>query len=106
MFTISTVKTAVLFKQISILSVIFVSYGFTFFNVQAATIPDAATTPGRVLPREAPQFPPIPVDDGTLDIPPVIDRPLSVDEGDRVMVSEFILQGVQSHEEYGISHFC
>jgi len=70
--------------------------------VAAPTIPDAAT-PGGAFPREAPQTQrPIPDAESFLEIPKVIDRPLGVDEGDRVKVTEFVLKGVQTREEYGI----
>ncbi|MBF8268950.1 MAG: hypothetical protein HW386_659 [Gammaproteobacteria bacterium] len=39
----------------------------------------------------------------TLPIPPVIDRPFEIDEGDHVAVKEFRLQGAEDMSEYGIS---
>ena len=65
------------------------------------TLPDAAT-PGGALPRSLESRTTIVDDSDKLIIPRVIDRPLGVDEGDRVKVREFILKGVQSHPEHNI----
>ena len=67
----------------------------------SATLPDAAT-PGGALPRSLEHRTIIADDSDKLIIPRVIDRPLGVDEGDRVKVKEFVLKGVESHPEFNI----
>ena len=102
MFSLSTAFVTLLTKRISILLVVFSSQTLISSQLFAApTIPDAAT-PGGALPRVLLDRVPIPKDDGFLEIPKVIDRPLGADEGERVKVTEFTLKGVQTREEYGI----
>jgi len=95
-------------KQISnrlsifILNVVFASlFLFSQFVYAAATIPDAVT-PGGALPQSFTDKSNIPTDADTLLIPKVIDRPLGVDEGERVRVKEFNLRGVQNYSSFGI----
>jgi len=102
MFRLSTAISPLLTKRISILLVVFASQTQIFIQVFAApTIPDAAT-PGGALPRVSPERVPIPKEESFLEIPKVVDRPLGAEEGDRVKVTEFVLKGVQTREEYGI----
>ena len=65
----------------------------------APTLPDAAT-PGGALPRSLESRTKIVDDSDKLIIPRVIDRPLGVNEGERVKVREFVLRGVRSHEAH------
>lgn len=62
----------------------------------------AAARPGAIRPldntRLTPEAPP-----GKLfDVPPVVDRPLEVDDGDKVVVSRFVVEGAQDRPEHGI----
>ncbi|HHM06238.1 MAG TPA: ShlB/FhaC/HecB family hemolysin secretion/activation protein [Gammaproteobacteria bacterium] len=66
----------------------------------APLLPEAARA-GTLLPaggdgRTGPAAP------AELLIPPVIERPLSVDEGERVRVARFVLKGAADHPEYGL----
>jgi len=69
--------------------------------LSAPTLPDAAT-PGGALPRSLENRTTIVDTSDKLVIPRVIDRPLGVDEGDRVKVREFILKGVRSYPALSI----
>ena len=66
------------------------------------TLPGAAT-PGGALPEipDTDLSPPITPDE-LFPIPPVIDRPLGVDEGDRLFVSKFVLKGSVDRPDQGI----
>jgi hemolysin activation/secretion protein len=67
----------------------------------AAVAPGA--TPGGALPRTAPVAPPLPEDGGPpFTIPPVFERPLGVEEGDRIFVRGFKLVGIQDDLAAGI----
>ncbi len=70
-------------------------------NAFSAPLPDAAT-PGGALPRSLENRTTIVDNSDKLIIPRVIDRPLGVDEGERVKVREFVIKGVKSHPEFGI----
>lgn len=66
------------------------------------TLPGGAT-PGGALPevptqRVVPEIPPADI----FPIPPVIDRPLGVEEGERLFISGFRLKGVTDRPEQGI----
>lgn len=72
-------------------------------SVTAAPPLPPSATPGGVQPelqqRELPSAP----DTGVFPIPPVIERPLGVDEGPTVKVARFALKGVTDIPEKGIS---
>ena len=70
-------------------------------TIYSATLPDAAT-PGGALPRSLENRSTIVDTSDKLIIPRVIDRPLGIDEGERVKVREFILKGAESHPEFSI----
>ena len=71
--------------------------------VYAATaVPDASTIPGIAAPRSLEDRKPIVSDPDSLVVPPVVDRPLGVDEGERVKVREFVLKGVRDIKQFGI----
>jgi len=86
---------------LAVLYVCGVLFFYAGMSSAASTIPDAAT-PGGAFPRTLDDSKSIPRAGDSLVIPQVIDRPLGIDEGERVMVREFILKGVQSRPEFGI----
>jgi len=63
-------------------------------------IPDQVQ-PGGVRPESSPRIPPEPVSP-VLEIPPVVERPLAVDEGERIAVTGFELVNARDLPEYGI----
>lgn len=64
-------------------------------------LPDALQ-PGAIRQETAPRLPPQPAAP-VLSIPPLVERPLSAEEGDRVFVRRFELQDAQDRPEYGIN---
>lgn len=66
------------------------------------SLPDSAR-PGAVRPEEVgkPHTPPQPAGE-VLKVPPVIDRPLNVDQGPKVMVSEFQLKDAEDLPKFGV----
>ena len=69
----------------------------------AAPIPGAAT-PGGAMPNLKQPETAAPANDNvTYPIPPVIERPLAVDEGPKLKVRAFVLDGVVDHPKQGIS---
>jgi len=83
----------------SILTVLLV-----FGTAQAAPpVPPPSATPGGVQPDLMQRQIPVAPDTSSFPIPPVIDRPLGVDEGPTVQVSTFILKGVTDHPKLGIT---
>ncbi len=76
----------------------------TVGSVQAATPLPGAATPGGVLPSlKQPETAAPPTNNVTYPIPPVVERPLAADEGPKVKVQAFILDGVVDHPKQGIS---
>ncbi|NKC14921.1 MAG: hypothetical protein GKR94_22870 [Gammaproteobacteria bacterium] len=77
-----------------------------FFSIDAiaqlSPLPPAAT-PGGALPAlPEPQLPQL-VEEGAFPVPPNPERPIGEDEGDRIFVQEFTLDGVIDRPEHGIS---
>lgn len=74
--------------------------------VLAAVPPDPippGASPGGAMPRDRGQQP-LPVDDGPMfDIPPVYQRPIGVEEGERIFVEAFEITGITEDPELGIS---
>ncbi len=71
-------------------------------NAQPATLPAAAQTGGAQPRVSAPELQ-MPEDKGpTFSIPPVYERPLGVEEGDRVLVTGFVLRGIEDDLAAGI----
>jgi len=68
----------------------------------APPLPGGATTGGN-LPRLDDRKLIQPTDPAIFPIPPVMQRPLDIDEGPRIIVTEFILEGAQDHPEHGVS---
>lgn len=67
-----------------------------------AQIPPGGTV-GGAQPRVSEPTPQIPEDTGpTFSIPPVYERPLGVEEGDRVLVKGFVLRGIEDDLAAGI----
>lgn len=68
----------------------------------ATGLPDAAR-PGAVRPLDDERRRvPLPPAESVLDVPPLIDRPLDIDEGERVIVKRFVIEGVVNRPEYRI----
>ncbi|MBT6277337.1 MAG: ShlB/FhaC/HecB family hemolysin secretion/activation protein, partial [Chromatiales bacterium] len=68
----------------------------------SAQLPPAAT-PGGALPAlpntPTPQF----LEDGAFPIPPSPERPMRDEDGDRIFVQEFAIEGVSDRPEHGVS---
>ncbi|WP_177247100.1 ShlB/FhaC/HecB family hemolysin secretion/activation protein [Marinospirillum alkaliphilum] len=64
-------------------------------------LPDALQ-PGGARPEAAPRIPP-PAPGSILEIPPLVERPLSADEGDRIQVRRFRLVDARDLPQYNIS---
>lgn len=69
---------------------------------QVGTLPDAAR-PGAIRPGEdrklVPQTPP-----GDLyEVPPVVERPLDIDDGEKILVQRFVVDGAQDRPEFDIA---
>ena len=63
----------------------------------------AGATPGGAQPRVSDATPEMPEDTGpTFSIPPVYERPLGVEEGDRILVKGFVLRGIEDDLAAGI----
>jgi hemolysin activation/secretion protein len=80
-----------------------------FFTLQTFAQPSpppplpAGATPGGAQPRIADATPEMPEDTGpTFTIPPVYERPLGVEEGDRILVKGFVLRGIEDDLAAGI----
>ena len=65
------------------------------------SLPSAAT-PGGATPRTGEASPAAGGAPNIFLIPPVIDRPLGLQEGDRLLVRRFSLRGVIDHPKFGI----
>ena len=68
----------------------------------AAQVPSGAM-PGGALPRVEPAVQPAPRQGELFDIPRVYDRPLAVDEGPRIVVKSFRLQGAVDRPERSVT---
>ncbi|VAW79429.1 hypothetical protein MNBD_GAMMA15-1786 [hydrothermal vent metagenome] len=77
--------------------------GFLFSVAGSAFSAPPSLTPGGVQPDFQRRSIPAPPNPGTFPIPPVIDRPLGVDEGQRIPVTQFLLEGVKDQPGAGIS---
>ena len=84
-------------------SSIAVSVAFLLYGASAhAQVPPGAT-PGGALPRNTQQVPAAPAASGDLfSIPRVTERPLGVEEGPRVIVTSFRLDGATDRPEEGL----
>jgi hemolysin activation/secretion protein len=67
----------------------------------APQIPPGAT-PGGALPRLEQAVPPVPRQGDLFEIPRVYDRPLGLEEGPRIMVTAFELQGAVDHRKHHV----
>lgn len=69
----------------------------------AVDLPDAAR-PGAIRPGEdRKQIPREPPPEPLFDVPPVADRPLEIDEGEKIVVARFVLDGVEDRPEHDIA---
>jgi len=68
----------------------------------AAQIPPGAT-PGGALPRVEPAVPAVPREGELFEVPRVFDRPLGLDEGPRIVVKAFKLQGASDRPAHRLS---
>lgn len=76
--------------------------GFLLSAAGSAFSAPPSLTPGGVQPDFQRRSVPAASDTGSFPIPPVIDRPLGVDEGQRIPVSAFVLEGVLDQPEVGL----
>jgi len=77
--------------------------GFLLSTAGSAFSAPPSLTPGGVQPDFQQRSIPAPPDASDFPIPPVIDRPLGVDEGQRIPVKAFVLEGVVDQPGDGIS---
>ncbi|MEX2482028.1 MAG: ShlB/FhaC/HecB family hemolysin secretion/activation protein [Gammaproteobacteria bacterium] len=69
---------------------------------QVADLPDAAR-PGAIRPGEDRKLiPRAPPEETEFAVPPVVDRPLDIDDGDKVVVTRFVLDGARDRPEHAI----
>lgn len=69
---------------------------------QVADLPDAAR-PGAIRPGEDRKLIPAePPTEPLFEVPPVADRPLEIDEGEKIAVSKFVVDGAQDRPEFDI----
>ncbi|HEY3487661.1 MAG TPA: POTRA domain-containing protein, partial [Gammaproteobacteria bacterium] len=68
-----------------------------FAFAQSPVLPEGAQ-PGAVMPRPE-RFPEVPasIDAPKVDIPPVYERPLGVDDGARIRIGKFVLAGLEEN---------
>lgn len=90
---VSVVSTALFFCGSTLLS------AATLSDAKGDAARSVATDPGKLDPKRL-----IHKDVSTeLDVPPVFQRPLGVDAGDRIHVRRFNIKGVVDHPEFGIT---
>lgn len=70
-------------------------------RAQAPAVPPAAS-PGGALPALPGETLPAPPEAGAFPVPPAVERPLGVEEGERVFVKEFRIEGVKDRPGKGI----
>ncbi len=64
-------------------------------------LPDAAR-PGAMRPGEDRKLVPTPPPENLYEVPPVVDRPLDIDDGEKIAVSRFVMTGVTDRPEFDI----
>jgi hemolysin activation/secretion protein len=74
--------------------------GVTLAESDTPPVPDAAKPRAESIPRIDRR--PMPDEGSMFLVPPVTDRPLAVDEGERLIVRGFALRGVVDRPEYGL----
>ena len=75
---------------------------FGFIQTASAQELPEATRPGAIQPHNQPRLPPQP-SGSVLEIPPLVERPLSAEEGERIPVRAFRLTDATDLPEYGIN---
>ena len=65
-------------------------------------LPDAAR-PGAIRPGEDRKIIPAPPPTALYEVPPVIDRPLDIDDGEKIVVTRFVVEGADDRPEFDIS---
>jgi hemolysin activation/secretion protein len=65
-------------------------------------LPDAAR-PGAIRPGEERKAVPTPPPGELFDVPPVVDRPLEIDDGEKLIVQRFVLEGAVDRADYAIA---
>ncbi len=62
----------------------------------------AAARPGAIRPGDNTRLTPQPPPGKLFEVPPVVDRPLEIDDGEKVAVSSFVVEGAQDRPEHAI----
>ncbi len=90
-------------NSLGLRSVIALALGLSLASTVAAqSVPQVQPGAAKPLPPATPSVI-RPVDESLLTVPAVIDRPLGLEEGPRIRVSSFVLQGAVDHSKKGLS---
>jgi hemolysin activation/secretion protein len=73
-----------------------------FLMAQVGTLPDAAR-PGAIRPGEDRKLVPAPPPEDLFEVPAVVDRPLEIDDGEKIVVSRFVVEGAADRPEFEIA---
>ncbi len=77
-------------------------FGVDEFSLAQAVLPPAAR-PGAIRPGEDRKIIPEPPPAALFEVPPVIDRPLDIDDGEKVVVTRFVVEGANDRAEFEIN---
>lgn len=85
-------------------SLVALSLGLGLAPITHAQTAPPATSPGAAQPVSgATTNITRPVNESLLNVPPVIDRPLGIDEGPKIPVTRFVLDGASDHPDHGLT---
>ena len=73
-----------------------------FSLAQVADLPDAAR-PGAIRPGEDRKIIPEPPPEKLFEVPPVVERPLDIDDGEKIVVTGFVIEGASDRPEFEIT---
>ena len=73
-----------------------------FSLAQVADLPDAAR-PGAIRPGEDRKIIPVPPPEALFEVPPVVERPLDIDDGEKIVVTAFLVEGASDRPEFDIN---
>ncbi len=69
---------------------------------QVGNLPDAAR-PGAIRPGEDRKLVPEPPPEDLFEVPPMVDRPLDIDDGEKIVVNRFVVEGASDRPEFDIA---